>query len=253
MGLYIGAEYFQIVHYYYFCMGMFSFTAAVIFGFPYSILFMAFCVLNSGISWYVSWFTQKKMKRFVIIGSSSYMVSHVFLTVMISCMTIFMWYYGVFMMEFLIESIVQVNFFVFFLGMMWYILTRFDMVSGLFDYFDTLALRRAKKLILSSREKLDLKKLMTDASIKSYKPGTEPEIDSLLISIWKQKKSNLKENIHEFEMMMCENAIERLRNRIEKIKSKPGTSHIDQKMIDTYEKFIRDYEKDAVEYEKVFG
>ncbi|UCD06809.1 MAG: hypothetical protein JSW41_03130 [Candidatus Aenigmatarchaeota archaeon] len=252
MGLYIGAEYFQIIHYYYFCMGIFSFTAAIMFGFPYSIFFIIFCIIHSAISWYVAYFMEERMRKFVVIQSSGYMASHVLLTFLTAGLTLFLWYYQVFIERFLIDSIIQINYFVFFLGLLWYIMTRFGVVGNLFAYFDSLTLRRAKRLILNKRGELGLKKLITDIKIKSYEPGSEPEIDSILISVWRERESNIERNIYEFETKMCEKIVEKFRDRIEKIKSKPDLTLTDQKMIRSYERFIEDYERNDIEYEKFF-
>ncbi|MCK4496930.1 MAG: hypothetical protein KAU24_01960 [Candidatus Aenigmarchaeota archaeon] len=253
MNIYIGVKYFQIIHYYYFCMGIFSFTVAIIFGFPYYLYFIMFYILHSGISWYVALFMEKKMKKFVVIQSSGYMVSHALLTVLTSGMTLVLWSYNILIEKFLIDSIIYINYYIFFLGLLWYVMTRFDVVSELFAYFDSLTLKRAKKLILNKREKLKLRKLITDIKIKSYEPGSEPEIDSILISTWRKRKSRLVRNIYEFETKMCESIIKKFRDRIEKLRSEPVTRLTDQKMIKSYENFIQDYEKTALEYEKFFS
>ncbi len=252
MGLYIGVKYFQIIHYYYFCMGIFSFTAAIIFGFPYYIYFIMFYILHSAISWYVAYFMEKKMKKFVVIQSFGYIVSHVLLTVLTSGMTLVLWSYNIFIEKFLIDSIIFVNYYVFFLGLLWYAMVRFKIVGELFAYFDSLTLKRAKRLILNKRENLKLKKLITDIKIKSYEPGSEPEIDSILFSTWRERKSKIVRNIYEFETKMCDKIIERFRERIERIRSEPVLRPTDEKMIKSYEKFIQDYEKTALEYEKFF-
>lgn len=252
MGIYIGVEYFQMIHYYYFCMGIFSFTAAVVFGFPYSILFMVFCILHSVISWYVAWFMQKVMKRFIVIQSSGYMFSHFILTLVVSASTLLLWYYEILIERFLIDAVIQINFFVFFLGLLWYMITRFNVAGEVFEYFDEISLRRAKSLIISKRDELGLGRLISDVRIKSYRPGSDPEIDSMLISVWKERKSSLPERIHEFEVKMCEKLIENFRNNIEKIKSKPEPTPADLKILKTYERFILEYEKNSMEYEKLF-
>lgn len=252
MGIYISGDYFQIIHYYYFCMGIFSFTAAFIFGFPYSAYFILFCVLHSAISWYVSWFMEKKMKKLVIIESGSYILSHILLTVLTAGLTLFLWYYQVLIEGFLINSIIEVNYFIFFMGMIWYIISRFNFMEGVFNYFDTLTFRRAKKLIINKRYDLGLRKLITDARIKSYMPGTDHEIDSALISAWKGRKSNLKVGIYEFEIKMCESLIEMFNEKIDKIMSKPNPNLLDQKTMKGYKRLIMDYEKRAVEYERFF-
>jgi hypothetical protein len=252
MGIYVGVEYMQTIHYYYFCMGIFSFTAAFIFGFPYSVFFIVFCILHSVISWYIAWFMQKRMKKFVIMESAGYMLSHVLLTVFTAGLTLVLWYYQIFMERFLIDSIIQINYFVFFLGMLWYVMTRFSLVISLFEYFDSLTLRRAKGLIIRKREELGLKKLMTDMAIKSYETGSDREMDSMLISLWRERDTNLLENVYEFENALCERTIEKFRKRVEKLKSRPVQTAIEQKMIRSYERFIKDYQEDALEYEKFF-
>ncbi|UCD07583.1 MAG: hypothetical protein JSW41_01255, partial [Candidatus Aenigmatarchaeota archaeon] len=125
------------------------------------------------------------MRKFVVIQSSGYIVSHVLLTVLTSGMTLILWSYNIFIEKFLIDSIIFVNYYVFFLGLLWYVMVRFKVVGELFAYFDSLTLKRAKRLILNKRENLKLKKLITDIKIKSYELGSEPEIDSILFSTWR--------------------------------------------------------------------
>ena len=57
MGFYIPASWLQGIHYYYFCIGMFSFASSVMFGaYPgYAMIFVVSYVLNSGVCWYLSW------------------------------------------------------------------------------------------------------------------------------------------------------------------------------------------------------
>ncbi len=253
MGIYIGTDSFQIVHYYYFCMGMFSFTAAIMFGFPYSLFFIMFFILHSIISWYVSYFMQKKMNKFIVIQSGSYFISHFILTILTVGFTLILWYYQVFIELFLLESIIFINYFVLFIGILWYALSRIDVVNGLFAYFDSINFKRAKKLVIKKREDLGLKKLVTDAIIDSYEPGSHLEVDSLIMSIWGKRKGNIKERIYNLEMKLCTNIIDRYRNKIQKIKSKTAITVADMKLIESYERFIKNYEKEAIKYEELFS
>lgn len=252
MGIYISTEYFQIIHYYYFCMGMFSFTAAVIFGFPYSMFFMIFYVLHSIISWYVSYFIQKSMRKFVIIQSREYVISHIILTILTVGSTLMLWYFQVLIETFLIDSIIFINYFVFFIGVLWYGMTKFDVVKGLFAYFDSLTFRKAKKLVIDKRIDLGLKELVTDVVIKTYEVGSDSEIDSILVSVWDERETNVEGNIYRLEMALCDKMIGKYRKRIHKIRSKPMVNAIDVRMMKTYERFIKDYEKSSVEYERFF-
>lgn len=252
MGIYIDVKYFRLVHYYYFCIGIFTFVTAIMLGFPYIIYLMALCIINSAISWYVSWFVHKSMKKFVVVSSRGYMLAHIVLTVIMSVMAMLFWFYQLSIGVFLIEWILYINFFSFFMGFIWYLMSRFKLVKQLFDYFSSLNFKRAKNLIISKREDLGLMKLMTDISIKTYEPGDDTEIDSILMAIWKEREADPRKRIYHFEMKLCERTIERLRKRIREIESKGYVTAIDKRMVRSYEGFIRDYEKKAVEYEKIF-
>ena len=81
MKLYLKPEYFQTIHYYFFSLGVFSLTTALMFT-EYSIytfIFVGFYVAHSAISWYMSWFMHRKMKLVYIIQRSSYIVNHMVL------------------------------------------------------------------------------------------------------------------------------------------------------------------------------
>lgn len=253
MGIYIDVKYFRAVHYYYFCIGIFSFTTAVMLGFPYILYLMVLCIINSAISWYVSWFMHRSMKRFVVPNSRGYMAAHVVLTLIMSVTAILFWFYQLSIGVLLIEWVLYVNFLSFFMGLIWYMMSRFSMVKQMFDYFSLLSFRRAKSTVISTREKMGLMKLMTDMSINDYEPGDDQEIDSVLISISKGGEGGIREKIYQLETMLCAKAIENLRNRIHDIESKGHLTATERKIIRSYEKFIRDYERKAVSYEKFFS
>jgi hypothetical protein len=68
MGFYVRPEYFEVIHYYYFSLGIFSFMCSMIFGFSavYSLVFILLYIGLSAFAWYTSWFMQKRMREFII-------------------------------------------------------------------------------------------------------------------------------------------------------------------------------------------
>ena len=83
MALYVKPEYFQIAHYYFFSLGIFSLTTALIYwgNGIYPIILAAFYVAHSVISWYMSWFIHHRMVDVFIINMKKYSISHLILTV----------------------------------------------------------------------------------------------------------------------------------------------------------------------------
>jgi len=93
MGVYISPRYLQIIHYYFFALGVVSFVAFVLFWgqgiFPY--LFIAFYVAHSAISWYVSWFSHGRMREIYVMNTFRYAGSHIILTVLSGGMMVMFW------------------------------------------------------------------------------------------------------------------------------------------------------------------
>ncbi len=256
MGFYVRPAYFEAIHYYYFSTGIFSFMCSIIFGFSafYSLIFILLYVGLFSFSWYVSWFMQKKMRNFVIPNSLKYAAEHVFLTFLVGGLTFGIWFFGALEEELLISTILYMNYFVFFMAVIWYLIIKFGFVKEVFDVYDSRVMKNAKNLIIKtrdSRKDIFTRVLVSSDSIKNYAPGSSTEIDELLMSAGKEKNpQRLLRRITEIEMALSNQTIERMRRWISRTASGGTITPGDRKTITRYEQSIEEYAKSSMEYER---
>ena len=254
MGFYIRPEYLEAIHYYYFSIGMFSFMCSIIFGFSaiYSIIFIFLYVGQSSFSWYISWYMQRRMREFVVLNSLKFAGEHVVMTLFVGGMTFGLWYLNAFNEEGLIISILQINYFVFFLAVIWYLMVRLNAVKVLFDVYDNRMMERAKSLIIKTRgfrRELFSKILMTDSQIRNYRNGSSSEIDDMLLVIWKDRRDpGMPKRIAEFEIALCSLFVTRLRDYV---KRNDGSDRpAEAETVKAYNQLIEEYVRNSMEYEK---
>jgi hypothetical protein len=196
---------------------------------------------------------QKRMREIVVINSMGFAASHVILTLFVGGMTFGLWYLNAFNEEALIASILQVNYFVFFLAVIWYLMIRFNAVSTLFEVYDYRAMEKAKVFIIKTREskgEIFTKMLMTNSQIKNYRNGSNADIDELLLSIWKERRdSAVLKKIAEFEVALCSWFVARLRDYVKRNDS--DISPREAETARTYNQIIEEYARASMEYEKV--
>jgi hypothetical protein len=256
MGFYVRPEYFEIIHYYYFSLGLFSFMCSMIFGFSavYSVIFVLLYVGLSAFAWYTSWFMQKKMREFIIPNSLSYAAVHVFFTLFVGGLTFGIWLLGALQEELLITVLLYVNYFVFFFAVVWYLIVKFGVVKEIFDVYDSRIMQNAKNLVIKTRESrkdIFTRTLISADNIKNYKPGSNPEIDELLLNAWREKHSrNLLKRIAEIEIAFSNHIVSRLRKWITQTTSKDVITPRERDTITRYEQAIEQYAKASMEYEK---
>jgi len=256
MGFYIRPEYFETIHYYYFSLGLFSFMCSVIFGFSavYSVIFILLYIGLSAFAWYTSWFMQKKMREFVIPNSFAYAATHVFFTFLVGGMTFGIWILGALNEELLITIILYVNYFVFFLAVVWYLIVKFGFVKALFDVYDSRIMKNAKNLVIKtrdSRKDIFTRTLVSSDNIKNYRTGSDPEIDELLLNAWRVKNSQkLLKMIADIEIAFSNRIVNRLRKWIDQTVSRGVITPRERDTITRYEQAIEQYAKASIEYEK---
>ena len=256
MGFYVRPEYFEIIHYYYFSLGLFSFMCSIIFGFSsvYSMIFILLYVGLSAFAWYTSWFMQKRMREFIIPNSVTYAATHVFFTVFVGGLTSAVWLIGALQEELLITILLYVNYFVFFLAVLWYIFVKFGVSKTLFDVYDSRTMQNAKNLVVKTRdERKDVftRSIVGSDSIRNYRQGSNPEIDQLLLNAWRERSSkNLLKRITDIEIALSSQTVNRLRKWITEASSRDDMSQRDRDMIERYEHDIEQYAKASAEYEK---
>jgi len=256
MGFYVRPEYFEVIHYYYFSLGLFSFMCSMIFGFSavYSAIFIALYIGLSSFSWYISWFMQKKMREFIIPNSMTYAATHVFFTFFVGGMTFGIWFLGALEEELLITVLLYMNYFVFFLAVVWYLIVKFGVVKTLFDVYDSRIMQSAKNIIIKTRDSrrdIFTKTLVSSDSIKGYRPGSNTEIDELLLNAWRERNSKrLIKRITEIEISLCNQTVIRLKKWISETASKDAITPKERSVITSYEQMVEHYASASMEYEK---
>jgi len=256
MGFYVRPEYFEVIHYYYFSIGIFSFMCSMIFGFSmvYSVVFILLYIGLSAFAWYTSWFIQKRMREFVIPNSIRYAASHVFLTFLVGGLTFGLWLFGALNEELLITIILYVNYFVFFFAVVWYMTIRLGVVGTLFDVYDSRIMRMAKDIIIKtrkSRKDIFTRILVSDNSIKNYRTGYNHDVDEMLMSAWRERKNDrLLKTITEIEIELCNQTVNRMKKWVNEMGSREAVTPNERNAITRYEQAIEQYVRASAEYEK---
>jgi hypothetical protein len=248
MGIYISTDHLQVIHYYYFFMGVFSLFSAFIFttAFPsYGSIFTVLFVLHLAISWYVSWVIVKRLRKELVFNMVRYAASHVFIAFLTAGLTILFWYLNILQEVAFMNTVLLINFFVFFVGAIWYIITRFDIVRRFFVLKDTMALRSAMNMAVSVGKEAGMP---VPSEIRSYQPGSDEDMDALLLSLWKRRKSpEMKNLVKDYYITHYEKEIEKLRNRIKS--QEPGEG--EKELVKEYEKLIDEYKTRIINLKRI--
>ncbi len=260
MGLYLAPEYFQTIHYYFFCLGIISFSSMFMFWSLgiYSYIFVAFYAAHSAIAWYVSLFLFSRVRNVFVVNTWRYVINHVVLIVFSVGVAAGMWYlsyaisYSFF--EAVLTSLMEVNFFAIFMGMSWYILSKFRFVERLFDWIRSGDLRKARGIMLEFRKKNGLR-LVDEDIVHRYSRGTSGKIDALFMQAKLQhdnkEMNQLPGTMRHIETALAEERIGELEKKIRDIES--GTvSGTDRQLVKTYQNLILSYTKKMTDYDEAF-
>ncbi len=256
MGFYIGPEYFQTIHYYFFCLGIISFISVFLFwGYGiYSYIFLLFYIVHSAISWYVSWFMYARMRQILIINTMRYAASHVLLTIWSGGLALAFWYMYSAHYEAVLTSFLMINFFATFLGMIWYMLSKFRFMERIFEWQDRKELKKARDMMMAFREEKKVR-LVDDELLNGYEWGSDSKIDRLFIQAKRQHEAGERlfaETIREIEIALCDLRIRYLENKIEEFEKKVALSGTDRRLLNTYRNLIRSYRKKIMDYNRLF-
>ncbi|UCD02686.1 MAG: hypothetical protein JSV63_02755 [Candidatus Aenigmatarchaeota archaeon] len=254
MKIYIKPEYFQIIHYYFFSLGMFSLTIA--FTVPlsdiYSYLFISFYIIHSAISWYISWFLYKRVSAIYIIHGTIYIFNHVVLTLLSGGSAVFFYY--AFRIEFqaMMSSLITINFFIIFAGFIWYFLGLTKVIERFFEWQEGWKLREGRKAVMKFRKKQGLF-LTSEDVVKTYKWGTDSTIDSALMSIKRKAGEGIDfhEDVKALEIKLAKNRMSEMHERIVKLET-GEMSESDRDLANSYLRAIKVLEKRIMDYEKRF-
>jgi hypothetical protein len=254
MRLYISPEHFQAAHYYFFIMAISSFTVAVLFYFDpfYSYVFFGFYVIHSAISWGIAWSLNKRVESVYFINSRRYVLWHLLSTVLFSTILIFCWY--MFQMDFniVMTYLFLANSFLIFLAMMWFLLGRFDAVRNIFEFHDSRKFRGLLKNFLDARADAG-KILVKENKIKSYKYGSNANIEGLLVDLKELKGDKKRRNerlsiIKEIELGFWDMDMYEIRGKLSGL----GMGSSDQNLINILKNDMEANRARRAEYERYF-
>jgi len=266
MGFYIPVSWLQGIHYYFFGIGIFSFASAIIFSqYPsYFILFMVLYIGNSFLSWYMSWWVHKRVKKQIILNYQKYMINHFIVAVVavsILALLLFLNFarfvtagteqitFSMIIPEF-IDSIMIFNYFVFSSAAIWSFALRFDMINKAFSTYNTFTARRARDFAIKKRSEFKLGVLVPVDRFKGYKIGSNEKIDALLMEIWTDRKSpTLKKSIGKLELAMSETVISELNVRIDNLMRSENPSE-NRVLVMNYQKLIEKYKRESQGFEQ---
>jgi hypothetical protein len=247
----------RLIHYFYFVMGIFGLANAIFMGFgsPFSMLFLAFYAVNSGISWYMAHVARRKMSSYVVVQSLGFFISHTILAVLTVGGTTLIWVSGIIPDIQLLSTLLTANYFAVFLAGLWYGLIRADFIRDLFTIYDSHIFKKAKAFIIRIKEAYcDFfgRQLVTVEEIRDYRYGTIGEVDENLISAWKNRKKlqYVLECLGRIELSMARHALQRLREKISFLRMTPGNEN--EKPIARAEGKLHDRENEILKYEKTF-
>jgi hypothetical protein len=215
--MYIKVEYLQYIHYLYFALGMFSLSNSILIGLgsASSVFLIAFYGIFMVISWTIAIGVRRMISNYFIVDSSASIARHVLLAVLSSCAAIAMWVY---LDQALILSlgIVSVNYFALFMVLIWYVFYKTKMAGKLLRSYNSRVLNKSKSLFITTRDKKDMAKLITDNDIRDYRYSSNGEVDNALLSIWTNRENEEKvvEMIGEIEIILTTKKIELLKRYI---------------------------------------
>jgi hypothetical protein len=247
----------KFIHYFYFAMAIFGFVNAFFVGFEslFSLLFLAFYVLNSLVSWYMASVARKRMRRYVVIQSRRFLINHVILTVATVGLTLLIWVSGLVTDINLLRGLMTANYFTLFLAGLWYALSRTDLFKELFTVYDSYLFRKSRDFIIRIREKYRRhfgREIVSDKEIREYSYGTIREVDSNLMSAY-QNRSKLQyvlECLGRIEMSLARHAAGMLKERIGDLRM--STDARAQRLAQEAERTLAQKEENIREYERNF-
>ena len=247
--MYIRIEHLQLIHYVYFCFGIFTFSTAIILNSAmplFSYFFFVFYAINSAISWYISFAAKRSLEGVIIFHSLKFIAKHIILTLLTVVFTIALWCFDPWGFL-LVDLAIAANYFVFFSAVIWFFFVKLRIVQRFLRIFDTDSMDKAKDVMIKA---LSLKKehIIDDYDIRSYRYGTNPEIDKIFVSAMKNKnnKEHIKRLLGEAEILLCTQIIESIQKKLDFLMEHGA----DKSEIAKYERMLMKKQQKLMEYER---
>ena len=249
-------EYLQTIHYYFFALGMFSLVSAATFSdlSVYSYLFIGFYGTHSAVSWYVSWAMHRSMREVIVINSGRYALSHIVLTVWSAALAVLMWFLFDVNYEYLMFSLISVNFFALFLAGLWLALARMRLLQRFVSWQDRKQLDASREAVAEFRRKAKLY-LVDDDMLLGYAWGSDRRIDGLFGDAARLNQAGDRKGfagkVRELEIAICEMRMRELEEEIRVLGTPAGDE--ERQLLKHYQELSVTYRRRIVEYEKEFA
>ncbi len=249
--MYVRIEHLQLIHYLYFCFGIFTFSTAILLysELPYfSYFFFIFYAINSTISWYISFVAKRSLEGVIIFRSVKFFAKHIVLTLLTVLFTIALWYFdpwGVLLLDIAIAA----NYFVFFSAVIWYLFIKLRIVQRFLSIFGTDSFTKAKEILIKTLS-IEKNHIINENDIHSYKYGTNPEIDKIFLDVMRKKhdKEKTKQLLAEAEILLCTEIINAIQKKLDFLMEHGA----DKSKILEYERMLMRKQQKLMEYEKAF-
>lgn len=232
--IYIKASYLKILHYFFFYLAVFSFTAGMMFSAFFQAESISFLVMGAfyffacvivAFYYYRDYTVLVEPNKVVRFYLSPYLVIAVFTVVSITFMV-----WIVPSLIDLINSFLFVDYYIFFVIIIGYAFSRFRMIYRFFRVYNRMVLKNAKGIADEHSGFIDA---------REYVVGSSVEIDEILDEILAHSDYPLP-YVRKFEIAICERHINNLSRLIEKIKQ-GRVRESDRKIIENFEKSKRGY------------
>jgi hypothetical protein len=258
--MYIRIEHLQILHYFYFAAAIFNFSSLIITGIgtAFSYYFMAFCVIHMLFSWYITWIVRGNMYYYLRLHSLWFAGKHIVVTLLAVLLTVttwlvtpyesrvIVWYSTPHGIE-LFSMIAYVNYLVFFMTVIWYLLFKFESISSTIRVYNSELLEKAKKAFIAVREKSRIRGLSTKEEVESYMYGSDSGADKNMIKLSEStSKENVIRNIRAIDIQIYRKTIESVKETLKRYKASGAPAGEVEKI----EKIIREKEENLEKYLK---
>lgn len=213
---YIRTFYLKILHYFFFSFAVFSITGSMMF-FDFlsseSLIFLLLGFFYCGSSMTVAYYYYRSYREVLepIRVIRTYFLPYMILVLWtIGSMTFLVLFFP-YLFE-LIYSFLFIEYYVFFFIIVGFLLSRFKLVSRLFEVYSIFVLRRGKKIA---------KEYACAANVDEYKIGSNPEIDEMLDDIWAHRNYPLP-YVRKLEIAICERHIIGINRLLDKSRGSDG-------------------------------
>ncbi len=211
--IYVSIYYLKTLHYIFFSFAVFSLTLGIMlfnYVFAEAVSFIGLSVFYCVFSMLIARFFYKNYKE---IAEPFKVIKVYFLPyVSLVLFTVFSVTYMVLFYPSLIAlvfSFVFINYYTFFAVMIGFVVSRFKVVSKVFEMYNLYTLGEAKKIAV---------KYAVFSGVKEYKAGSDQKMDEALDNIWAHKDYPLP-YVRMFEVALCEKHIIEINRTLDRMKA----------------------------------